>query len=104
MFEESFCNSKKTTANQGPDMMKTYKELLNVMEKESTHTKVSGRKSELDAVSMINKGILNIMTTSKSATAEGTAEGEIDDVQAGRSGEAEGGVEIDEDDLMLDDI
>lgn len=103
MFDESFWNSRKTTANKGPDMTKTYTELLNSMESNSTHTKVTGRTSEVDVGDMINKGILSILATSKSATAEGTAEGESDDVQAGAPGEAEGEVEFDDEDLMLDD-
>jgi len=100
MFGESFCNSTKTTANNGPDMTKTYTELLNLMESESTHVMVIGRKSELDAGGMVNKGILSIVTTSKSTTAEGTTDGESNDVQAG---EAEGEAEFDDEDLMLDD-
>jgi len=48
MFGESFCNSAKTTANNGPDMM--------------------------------NKGILDIIITSESTTAEGTTGGESDNV------------------------
>ena len=37
VFEESFCDWKKTTTNQGPDMTKTYTELLNMMERNDTH-------------------------------------------------------------------
>ena len=81
-------------------MMKTYTELLKSIESEGTHTKVTGRRSELDAGGMMNKGILSILATSKSTTAEGTAEGESDDLQASVLAEAE----IDEEDLMLDDV
>ena len=80
-------------------MTKTYAELLKLIESEGTHTKVTGRRSKLDAADMLSKGILSIIATSKGTIAEGTAEGESDDPQAGGSGEAE----IDGDDLMLDD-
>ena len=81
-------------------MTKTYKELLRVMEKNSTHTEVLGRESKLDASGMMNKGIRSILATSKSTTAEGTAGGENDETQAE---EAEEEVEIDDEDLMVDD-
>ena len=84
------------TANSKPDMTKTYTELLKSIEHEGTHRKDRGRKSELDAAGMMNKGIASIIATYKSTTAEG----ESDDLQAGASGEAEFDVE----DLMLDDV
>ena len=62
------------------------------MEKNGTHTKVSGRTSELDAGGMMNKGIRSIMATSKSATTSGTAGGEDNEMQVG---EAEEEVEFD---------
>jgi hypothetical protein len=81
-------------------MAKKYTEFLETIISEGTQTKVTGRRSELDAGGMANKGILSIMAASKNTTAEGTAEGESDDLQAGVSGEAE----FDGEDLMLDDV
>jgi hypothetical protein len=95
IFDESFCNSKKTAAGNGPDMAKTYTEFLETIISEGTQMKVTGRRSELDAGGMANEGILSIRTASKSST---TAEGESDDLQASVSGEAE----FDGEDLMLD--
>jgi len=100
VFNESFYNSKKTTSNNGPDMTKTYTELLRSIERECTHTKVTGRRSELDPGGMTNKGIQSIMATAKSTEAEETAVGESDDLQAGGTGEAE----FDDEGLMLDDF
>lgn len=100
IFDESFYNSKKTTVNNGPDMAKTYTELLKLIESECTHTKIEGRRSGLDAGSMVDKGILSILATSKSTKAEGTAESENDDLQAEILEEAE----FDDEDLMLDDV
>ena len=79
-------------------MTKMYAELLKSIESEGTHTKVTGWRSKLDAADMLSKGILSIIATSKGMTAEGTAEGESNDLQAEGSGEAE----IDGEDLMLD--
>ena len=98
MFEESFCNSKKTTTNQGPDMTKTYTELLGMMERNSTHEKVLGRTSKLGVGGMVNKGIQSILATSKNTTADGTAEGESDETQAEQE------AELSDEDLMLDDL
>lgn len=99
VFGESFCISKKTTSNHGPDMAKTYTELFNAIKKEDTHVKVAGRKGDLGAGYLTNKGILSILATSKSTTAEGIAE-EGNDTQ---SAEAGGEAEFDSEDLMLDD-
>jgi hypothetical protein len=99
VFGESFCITKKTTSNHGPDMAKTYTALLNAIQREDTHIKVTGRNSDLDAGCLTNKGILSIVATSKSTTAEGITE-ESNDTQPG---EAEGEVEFDREDLMLDD-
>ena len=101
-FEGSFCISKKTTSNKGPNMTKTYTELLKVMERNNTHTKVSGRKSKVDASSLMGKGIRSIIATSKSTTAEGIAGGEDDEVEAGE-GEEEVGLELEDGDLLIDD-
>ena len=79
-------------------MAKTYTELLNMMERNSAHTKVPGRTSELDASGMTNKGIQSILATSRGMTAEGIAEGENNETQA------EEEVELFEEDLMLDDL
>jgi hypothetical protein len=84
-------------------MAKTYTELCNMMERNSTHTKVSGRTSKLDAGDMTNKGIESILTTSK-GTAEGTAEGEGEGAQEARQGEEVEEEELFEEDLMLDDL
>ena len=102
MFGESFYISKKTTSHQGPDMAKTYTEILNAIRRSGTHTKVAGRKSDLDAADLMNKGIASILATAKNVTAEGTGE-EGDDEQPGASEGVGGEVEIDGEDLMLDD-
>lgn len=100
-FGESFCISKKTSSNHGPNMMKTYTEILNAIKREDTHRKVIGRKSELDAADLVNKGIASILAASKNTMAEGTTE-ESDDVQP-ETLDGEGEVELDSDDLTLDE-
>lgn len=102
VFGENFCISKKSTSNNGPDMTKTYTELLNAIQKEGTHTKVVGRGSDFNAGDLTNKGILSIVATSKSAMADGKTE-ESGDIPSGTFEEGAGEVEFDSEDLMLDD-
>ena len=60
--------------------------------------KAAGRKSDLGAGDLTNKGILSILATSKGTAAERIAE-EGNDTQ---STEAGGEAEFDSEDLMLD--
>ena len=99
VFSESFCVSKKTTSHHSPGMEKTYMELLNAIERENTHTMVTGRGSNLDAGSLTNKGILSIVTAGKSTTTEEMMEAESEDVELEI---AEEEVDFDAEDLMLD--
>lgn len=85
-------------------MKKTYTELLNMMERNNTHTKISGWTSELDAGDMVNGGITSILATSKSTTAEGIAEGKSSEAQTERPGEVEEEAELFKEDFMLDDL
>lgn len=87
-------------------MMKTYTELLNTMERNSTHTKVLGRRSELDVGNMTHRGIASIMAKAADMTAEGRAEGEDenDETQTVGREEVEEEMELFEEDLMLDDL
>lgn len=98
-FSENFCVSKKTTSHHSPGMAKTYTELLNAIERENTHTMVTGRESNIEAGSLTNKGILSIMATAKSTMTEGMTEGEGEDAELEV---AEEEAEFDAEDLMLD--
>lgn len=63
-----------------------------MVERNSAHRKGSGQISEVDVSCVPNEGLMNIVTTSKSKTARGTA-GSEDDAGGPREADEETGLE-----------
>jgi hypothetical protein len=106
MIEDNFCTTKKTTKHQGPNMKKTFGELLTMMERNDMHVKTPGRESEFGVNQNWEKGLESIQQTAKNTKVGVGASGSNDENVQPDELETEMGednMDLDEEDLILDD-
>ena len=103
MIEDNFHMTKKTTKHQGPNMKRTFDELLTMMEKNGTHVREQGRASEFGVNRNWHKGFESIQQAAKiTKSRAGTSSNNDGSAQPEELETGEDGVDLDEEDLMLD--
>ncbi|KAF9642785.1 hypothetical protein BDM02DRAFT_3105232 [Thelephora ganbajun] len=102
MIEGNFCMTKKTTKHQGPDMKRTFEEILLLMKTNGTHVMEQGHESRFTVNRNLEIGLESIQQTAKGMRVGAGASENNENTQPRGLETGEDNADLDEEDLMLD--